>query len=192
MTLAGAFPRTLGLLGILSVLGLPGGCAATPDEGTPIEPAKHQLSDYYEEDEPYPVDVYDPFEGLNRRIYKFNARFDEFVFLPVVYAYETVLPQIVQTGISNFFANISNLVTFANEVLQLKFKAAGRTGFRFVANATAGWLGFIDAAGGAGIRKTEEDFGHEKRPPINTSVQSTSTSGNGSGAPPSIIAATIS
>ncbi len=159
MALAGAFPRLLGLLGILGVLGLAGGCAATPEEGTPIEPAKHQISDFYEEGESSPADVSDPFEGLNRRIYKFNARFDEFVFLPVVNAYETVLPEIVQIGVSNFFANISNLTTFANEVLQLKLKSAGRTSLRFVANATAGWLGFIDAAGGAGIRKTEEDFG---------------------------------
>ncbi len=159
MALAGAFPRLLGLLGILGVLGLAGGCAATPEEGTPIEPAKHQFSDYYEEGESYPADVYDPLEGLNRRIYKFNARFDEFVFLPVVNAYEKVLPVIVQTGVSNFFANLSNLTTFANEVLQLKLKAAGRTSLRFFANATAGWLGFIDVAGGAGIAKTEEDFG---------------------------------
>ena len=150
------FRRALALLGILTLLGLVGGCAA---EGTPIEPARHQFSEFHEEGETYSVDVYDPFEGLNRRIYKFNARFDQFVFLPVVNVYEMVLPQILQTGISNFFANISNLTTFANELLQLKFEAAGRTGFRFVANMTAGWLGLIDAAGGAGLRQTDEDFG---------------------------------
>ena len=147
------------LAGIAFLALLANGCAATSDEAYTEVPAERQFSEFEREGVVYPIDIYDPLEGFNRGVYKFNARFDEFVFLPVVKAYETVLPGIVQQAVSNFFANLSNLTTFANEVLQLKFKAAGRTSLRFVANATAGWLGFIDVAGGAGIAKTQEDFG---------------------------------
>ena len=31
------------------------------------------------------LNVYDPLESINRRIYHFNYRFDQWVFLPVVY-----------------------------------------------------------------------------------------------------------
>ncbi len=147
------------LAGVAFLTLLANGCAATSDEAYIEIPAERQFSEFEREGVVYAIDVYDPLEGFNRGVYKFNARFDQFVYLPIVKAYETVLPEIVQTGVSNFFANLSNLTTFANEVLQLKFKAAGRTSVRFVANATAGWLGFIDAAGGSGMRKTEEDFG---------------------------------
>ncbi len=34
--------------------------------------------------------MYDPWESWNRRVYHFNYRFDEWVFLPVVRGYEYV------------------------------------------------------------------------------------------------------
>ena len=40
----------------------------------------------------YPIDVYDPLEGFNRRVYKFNTVFDRCVFLPVAGGYERVCP----------------------------------------------------------------------------------------------------
>ena len=48
----------------------------------------------------------DPLEGLNRGIYKFNDVADKAVFKPVAGAYKAVAPTPVQTGISNFFANL--------------------------------------------------------------------------------------
>ena len=46
---------------------------------------------------------------MNRRIYNFNAVFDEYVFLPVVRAYEFVLPKFAQTGVTNFFNNLGEI-----------------------------------------------------------------------------------
>lgn len=144
---------------LLLILSLAAGCASSNEQDFAGEPAKHQFSDFYEEGEDFPVDVYDPLEGFNRGVYKFNAVFDEMIFLPVVSAYETVTPEFARTGISNFFTNIGEIITFANEVLQLKFKAAGMTAFRFTANTLVGFFGFFDVTSHEGIPRTKEDFG---------------------------------
>ncbi len=151
--------KSLQTVSLLSLLSIAVGCASNSEQDLAGQPAKHQFSDFYEEGEVYPTDVYDPLEGFNRRVYKFNAGFDEFIFLPVVNGYETVTPEFVRTGVSNFFTNIGEIITFANEVLQFKFEAAGKTVFRFVANSTVGFLGFFDVTGYEGIPRTDEDFG---------------------------------
>jgi phospholipid-binding lipoprotein MlaA len=107
---------------------------------------------------PSVLDVYDPFEGLNRAIYNFNAGFDRYVFLPIVRAYEFVTPVFVQNRISEFFANIQEIPTFANNVLQLKGDGAGRSATRFIVN-TMFTAGLFDLAGARGIPAVPEDFG---------------------------------
>ncbi len=151
--------KSLQTVSLLFLLSIAVGCASNSEQDLAGQPAKHQFSDFYEEGEVYPADVYDPLEGFNRRAYKFNAGFDEFIFLPVVNGYETVTPEFARTGVSNFFTNIGEIITFANEVLQFKFEAAGMTVFRFVANSTVGFLGFFDVTGYEGIPRTDEDFG---------------------------------
>jgi phospholipid-binding lipoprotein MlaA len=122
-------------------------------------PAKHQFSDFYEKGATYPIDVYDPIEGFNRGVYKFNAVFEEFVFLPVVDGYVAVTPEFARTGVSNFFTNIGEITTFANEVLQLKLADAGHTVFRFVVNSIVGIGGLFDVTSHGDIPRTNEDFG---------------------------------
>ena len=151
--------KFLHAVSLLFILCVAAGCSTGGDRDLAVEPAKYQLSDFYEADEVYPADVYDPWEGFNRGVYKFNAVFDEYVFLPVVNAYETVTPQFARTGVSNFFTNIGEITTFANEVLQFRFKKAGMTVFRFVANSTVGLLGLFDVTSYEGIPRTKEDFG---------------------------------
>src|SRR5450755_1720310 len=50
--------------------------------------------------------TYDPWERLNRFTYRFNARFDEAVFLRVSDAYRRV-PAPIRSGVHNFFGNLS-------------------------------------------------------------------------------------
>jgi phospholipid-binding lipoprotein MlaA len=107
---------------------------------------------------PSVLDVYDPLEPLNRAIYHFNAGFDRYVFLPIVRAYEFVTPVFVQNRISDFFINIQEIPTFANNVLQLKADAAGRSATRFIIN-TMFTAGLYDLAGAKGIPQAPEDFG---------------------------------
>lgn len=104
-----------------------------------------------------PVD--DPWEGLNRRIYAFNAVADRWVLLPVVDAYTEVVPWPFRDRISDFFANIGSLITFANQALQLEFEGAFETAMRFGANSLLGLFGLVDIASEMGLPKHDEDFG---------------------------------
>lgn len=101
----------------------------------------------------------DPLEGLNRGIYKFNDVADKAVFKPVAGAYKAVAPTPVQTGISNFFANLRTFMTTINQALQFKFNKAAESATRFVVNSTVGIAGFIDVASKTGIPQYKEDFG---------------------------------
>src|ERR1700719_3184599 len=61
--------------------------------------------------------TYDPWERLNRFTYRFNARFDEAVFLPVSNGYRRV-PAPIRAGVHNFFSNLSEVDSVANYILQ--------------------------------------------------------------------------
>ncbi len=131
------------------------GCAGTP----PLPPriaAQPNLAEAARA--PSVVDIYDPLEPLNRAIYNFNAGFDRYVLLPIVRVYEFVTPVFVQNRISDFFDNIQEIPTLANNVLQLKGDAAGRSATRFIIN-TMFTAGLFDLAGAKGIPRVPEDFG---------------------------------
>ncbi len=101
----------------------------------------------------------DPWQGMNRAIYTFNAKFDRAVFLPVIRGYEFVTPEIARTGVSNFFSNLGEIRNFINAVLQLKLEKAAHTASRFVWNSTLGIAGLIDVASGMELPQRKEDFG---------------------------------
>ena len=61
--------------------------------------------------------VYDPWAGMNRRIYNFNYHFDRYLFLPAVRGYQNVTPDFAEEGVSNFFDNLRDVNTFLNSVL---------------------------------------------------------------------------
>jgi len=104
-------------------------------------------------------DVYDPWQGMNRRIYNFNYHFDRYVFLPATRGYQNVTPDFAETGVSNFFDNLRDVNTFLNSVLQLAPKKSVQSLGRVAVNTTVGLLGLIDAATFFGIDRPEEDFG---------------------------------
>jgi phospholipid-binding lipoprotein MlaA len=136
-------------------LGLLAGCAGEPPLPARIA-AQPELAEAAQTRST--IDVYDPFEGLNRAIYNFNAGFDRYLFLPVVRAYEFVTPVFVQNRVSDFFTNLQEISTFANNLFQLKGGQAGRSAVRFVVN-TMFTGGLFDLAGAQGIPQISEDFG---------------------------------
>ena len=89
--------------------------------------------------------TYDPWERLNRFTYRFNARFDERVFLPVSNLYRRV-PAPLRSGVHNFFANLSEVDSVVNYTLQWRLKLGLRGIGRFVINSTLGIGGLIDVA----------------------------------------------
>jgi len=150
--------RTIKLT-LLIILVFMAGCATAPVQQEPIVPARRTMPEQDVPREQQGFYVYDPWEPMNRRIYNFNAIFDEYVFLPVVNAYEFVLPNFVQTGVSNFFKNLTEITNLMNSLLQFKVEKSLNTFGRIICNTTIGLGGLIDAATHAGIERENEDFG---------------------------------
>ncbi|MDX8335383.1 MULTISPECIES: MlaA family lipoprotein [Cetobacterium] len=105
------------------------------------------------------IEVYDPLEPLNRRIYYFNYYLDKYLLIPAVNTYEFIAPTVVQKGVSNFFSNLQEINTFINSVLQFEGRKATITLVRFGINSTIGILGLFDVATALELPKTYEDFG---------------------------------
>src|SRR5262245_16764089 len=66
----------------------------------------------------------DPLEPMNRAIYSFNDGVDSAIFKPIAEGYRAVLPSFARTGISNFFANINDVLIALNNLLQGKIVSA--------------------------------------------------------------------
>jgi phospholipid-binding lipoprotein MlaA len=104
-------------------------------------------------------DSRDPFEGFNRSMYGFNQQVDEAVLKPVARAYKEGLPDLVQTGVRNFFSNLADIFISVNNLLQGKVIEAANDGMRFAVNTTIGGFGVLDWASEMGLEKHNEDFG---------------------------------
>jgi phospholipid-binding lipoprotein MlaA len=92
-----------------------------------------------------PMYTYDPWERFNRFAYRFNARFDETIFLPVANTYRRA-PRPVRAGVHNFFGNVAEIDSVINYTLQWRLKYGLRSVERFVINSTIGIGGLFDVA----------------------------------------------
>lgn len=101
----------------------------------------------------------DPYEGFNRAMFRFNDTIDQAALKPAATAYKSVLPSFVQTGVSNFFGNLADVWTAANNLMQGKGEAGMSDVMRVALNSTFGFLGVLDIASEAGMQKHNEDFG---------------------------------
>jgi len=104
------------------------------------------------------VSEVDPYEDINRKVYAFNMTVDEYVAEPVANAYKTVAPDVVRTGVNNFFGNLKTINTVINDVLQGKFQQSAEDSGRFLVNSTVGLGGLLDVATDMGLEHHEEDF----------------------------------
>ncbi|MCD5993132.1 VacJ family lipoprotein [Pseudomonas sp. CDFA 602] len=101
----------------------------------------------------------DPWEGVNRAIFRFNDVVDTYTLKPLAKGYQYIAPQFVEDGVHNFFSNIGDVRNLANDVLQAKPAAAGVDTARLIFNTTFGLLGFIDVGTHMGLQRNDEDFG---------------------------------
>lgn len=101
----------------------------------------------------------DPMEGFNRAMYNVNEGIDTVLMKPVATGYDAVLPDAVQTSVTNFFYNINDIMISVNNLLQGKPSAAASDIGRVAVNTTAGVLGLFDVATGMGLEKHDEDVG---------------------------------
>lgn len=108
---------------------------------------------------PDSADANDPFEPVNRAVYKFDRRFDQYVVLPVAGFYVFYMPPPMRHGLHNFLSNLDTPVTFTNDLLQGKFTDAGHSLGRLALNTTIGLGGFVDVGTPAGLPYRTADFG---------------------------------
>jgi phospholipid-binding lipoprotein MlaA len=101
----------------------------------------------------------DPLEPMNRKIAVFNDTLDDNVLKPVATGYRDYTPQLVQTGVSNFFRNLSDVLSTLNNGLQLKGRDTAESLMRVVVNTTFGIYGIFDVATPIGLQRHPEDFG---------------------------------
>lgn len=106
-----------------------------------------------------PVDVYDPYEATNRRIYERSVAVDRAVLRPVSNAYGEGVPEPVRRSVSNFAQNLDAPGDILNDVLQGQGEDAVHNLFRFVLNTTMGVGGLFDVALSIGLEPRATDFG---------------------------------
>ena len=101
----------------------------------------------------------DPWEGMNRATHSFNEGLDRAVLKPVATGYDFVMPRFAKEGVNNFFANLDDVPTGLNNMLQGKAGQGVSDLGRFVVNSVVGIFGLWDIATPLGLEKHEEDFG---------------------------------
>ncbi len=101
----------------------------------------------------------DPYEPYNRAVSKFNDKADQYVMAPVARGYRKITPQPVRTGVSNFFNNLRDVVSFGSNVLRLDIKRASEDLVRVGLNSTFGLGGLIDVAGAGGVPNNKNSLG---------------------------------
>lgn len=101
----------------------------------------------------------DPFEGYNRVMFAFNQDIDHLALRPAAKIYETITPTPLRKGVTNVFANLGELTTLPNDILQGNIKYAMLDFWRFAVNSTFGIGGLFDVASRMGMPKHVETFG---------------------------------
>ena len=101
----------------------------------------------------------DPYEGYNRFMFKVNDTADRYVLTPVVRGYRAVTPSPVRTGVSNFYNNLRDVVSFGSNILRLDIKRASEDLVRVGINTTFGLGGLIDIAGAGEMPNNKKHLG---------------------------------
>jgi phospholipid-binding lipoprotein MlaA len=101
----------------------------------------------------------DPFETTNRRVSDFNDSIDRSLLKPVATQYKNAVPEVLQDGVHNFFGNLNDIWSTANNALQLKPMETAETGLRAAVNSVFGIYGLIDWGTRLGLQRHNADFG---------------------------------
>lgn len=104
-------------------------------------------------------DPRDPWQSYNRAMFSFNTDFDNAFFKPAAKAYQAITPEPVDRSVTNFFNNIADATSAANNLFQFKLSRAGSDVGRVVINSTVGLVGLFDVASNVGLPSYKEDFG---------------------------------
>ena len=84
------------------------------------------------------ADNHDPYEPYNRFMYRINDGIDRTVMTPVARGYQKVTPKPVQSGITNVFDNLRDVVSIGSNLLRLDIEKASTDLVRVGINTTFG------------------------------------------------------
>jgi phospholipid-binding lipoprotein MlaA len=101
----------------------------------------------------------DPLEPMNRVVYRFNDKADQYVMKPVAESYRAVAPTPVRMSVRRFFSNLGDASSAVNYTLQARPEPAFYSFARFTLNSTAGVLGLFDVTGERERRFGQTGFG---------------------------------
>jgi phospholipid-binding lipoprotein MlaA len=105
--------------------------------------------------------VNDPFENVNRNIFKFNNNLDDYFFKPIAKGWREI-PDIPRKPLTNLATTAKTPISLANAILQLNKQSIGNIIGRFLINMTFGLGGLFDVASTdefGNMTEVEEDFG---------------------------------
>ena len=94
-----------------------------------------------------------PTNRLTARFFAFNTALDDYLLRPAAVVYRDVMPDFANKAVTNFFNNLRDVPTLANEILQLKHYGAARTTARIIFNTIYGVGGLIDVGTFSSYRK---------------------------------------
>lgn len=98
------------------------------------------------------------YEKTNRTIHNFNDAIDQNLLKPTSKVYG-ILPNFVETGISNAISNINEPSNILNYLSQGNIPSGAYSLSRFFVNSTIGLFGLFDVASNIGLEKNATDFG---------------------------------
>lgn len=89
---------------------------------------------------------YDPFEPVNRVIFKFNHYAYRYALTPLSKGYKAVVPMEVRSSVDNAFENVREPLNLINNLASGEIERAGTNLGRFLINTTVGIFGLFDPA----------------------------------------------
>jgi phospholipid-binding lipoprotein MlaA len=101
----------------------------------------------------------DPFEPLNRILFRLHQALDAAMFRPAAVAYARLAPAPVRTALHNAVVNLGEPRTAVNDALQGRALRTLKSLVRFGLNTTLGVGGLFDIAGRGGLPAQPNDFG---------------------------------
>ena len=90
---------------------------------------------------------YDPWQHFNEKMFFFNHDvFDRHLLKPIAKGWNKALPDVGKRALDRAFDNLGMPRRLVNNLLQGRFRGAGREVARFGVNTTIGVVGFLDVA----------------------------------------------
>ncbi|WP_247875926.1 MlaA family lipoprotein [Azospirillum sp. TSH100] len=108
---------------------------------------------------PFSAYAADPLESFNRTMFAVNKGLLDWVINPTVDHIGPWVPAPVTAGLSNAYANLTEIEMVLDNALQGKAGGAAASAARFGINSTLGIGGLFDVATPLGLERREENFG---------------------------------